>query len=43
MHRSPKCMSEAAVWQAMKVAVAECGLSRTHEKVSTHTLRHAYS
>ncbi len=43
MHRSPKCMSESAVWQAMKVAVGESGLSRTHEHVSTHTLRHSFA
>lgn len=43
MHRSAKPMSEAAIWQAMKVAVAECGLSRTHEHISTHTLRHSFA
>ena len=43
MHRSPKSMSKAAVWHAIKVAIAECGLSRTHEHVSTHTLRHSFA
>ncbi len=43
MHRSVKPMSEASVWQAIKVAVAESGLSRTHEKVTTHTLRHSFA
>lgn len=43
MQRHPKCMSEAAVWSAIKVAVAECGLSRTHEHISTHTLRHSFA
>jgi integrase len=36
-------MSAASVQQAMKVAVAESGLLRTHEKISTHTLRHSYA
>lgn len=43
MHRSAKPMSEASIWQAIKVAVAECGLSRTHEHISTHALRHSYA
>jgi site-specific recombinase XerD len=43
MQRSEKPMSEASIWQAMKVAVAECGLSRSHEHISTHTLRHSFA
>jgi integrase/recombinase XerD len=43
MHRSAKPMAESAVWLAIKVAVAESGLSRTHEHVCTHTLRHSYA
>lgn len=42
MHRCPDPMSEASVWQAIKVAVAESGLSKKHEHISTHTLRHSY-
>jgi integrase len=43
MHRSAKPMSEASIWQAIKVAVAECGLSRSHDHISTHTLRHSFA
>ena len=43
MHRSAKPMSEASVWQAIAVAVAECGLSKTHDHISTHTLRHSFA
>ena len=43
MHRSVKPMSKASIWQAIKVAVAECGLSRSHEHISTHTLRHSFA
>ena len=43
MHRCRKPMSEASIWQAIKVAVAECGLSRSHEHISTHTLRHSFA
>ncbi|GAA5484869.1 tyrosine recombinase XerC [Haloferula sargassicola] len=43
MHRSAKPMSEAAVWQAIKVAVAESGLSKKHGHISTHTLRHSFA
>ena len=42
MHRSVKPMSDTSIWQAMKVAVAECGLSRSHDHVTTHTLRHSF-
>ena len=43
LHRHPKAMSKASVWQAIKVAKAECGLSRQHEKLCIHTLRHSYA
>jgi len=43
MQRSRHAMTTSSIWAAIKVACAECGLSRTHEHISTHTLRHAYS
>lgn len=43
LQRSSHPMTESAVWQAIKVAKAECGLSRKHEHLSTHTLRHSYA
>lgn len=43
MHEARHHMTKASVWTAIKVAKAECGLSRTHEKLSTHTLRHSYA
>jgi integrase/recombinase XerD len=42
MHRSSKSMNKSAVWAAIKVAKAECGLSKKHAHFSTHTLRHSY-
>ena len=36
-------MSAASAQQTMKVAVAQSGLLKTHEKISTHTLRHSYA
>ncbi len=36
-------MAKAAVWQAITVASAECGLSKKHAHLSTHTLRHSYA
>lgn len=36
-------MSSASAQQAMKVALAESGLMRTHVKISPHTLRHSYA
>jgi len=39
----PNPMSNASVQAAMKVAIAESGLRRTHEKICTHTLRHSYA
>ncbi|MEM9267927.1 MAG: site-specific integrase [Pseudomonadota bacterium] len=43
LHACPHAMTKASVWTAIKVAKAECGLSRTHEKLSIHTLRHSYA
>ena len=43
LHRSDHPMTKASVWVAIKVAKAECGLSRTHEKLTPHTLRHSYA
>lgn len=43
LHRSDHPMTKASVWAAIKVAKAECGLSRTHEKLTIHTLRHSYA
>ena len=43
LHRSDHPMTRSGVWAAMKVARAECGLMRTHEKVCIHTLRHCYA
>jgi integrase len=43
LHRSSHPMTESAVWQAIKIAKAECGLSKKHEHLSTHTLRHSYA
>lgn len=40
---SRKPISNASAWAAIKVAAAECGLSKKHEKVTTHTLRHSYA
>jgi len=36
-------ISNASVWAAIKVASAECGLSKKHDKICTHTLRHSYA
>lgn len=43
MGAGKKPMSNATVQAALKVAVAECGLHKKHEKVCTHTLRHSYA
>jgi integrase len=43
LHACPHSMTKASVWTAIKVAKAECGLSRTHEKLCIHTLRHSYA
>jgi integrase/recombinase XerD len=42
MRRCPRPMNKSAVWAAIKVAKAECGLSKKHERLCTHTLRHSY-
>jgi integrase/recombinase XerD len=42
MHRSAKPMNKSAVWSAIKVAKAECGLSKKHDILTPHTLRHSY-
>ncbi len=42
MHRCPDSMNKSAVWNAIKLAAAESGLSKKHEHLSTHTLRHSY-
>ncbi len=36
-------MTKASVWTAIRIAKAECGLSKTHEKLTIHTLRHSYA
>lgn len=43
LHRSPSAMTDSSVWAAIKVAAAECGLSRKHDHISTHTLRHSFA
>ena len=43
LHRSTHHMTKASIWTAIKVGVAESGLSRTHKKICTHTLRHSYA
>jgi integrase len=42
MHRCPASMNKSAVWNAIKIAAAESGLSKKHDHLSTHTLRHSY-
>ncbi len=42
MHRCPASMNKSAVWNAIKIAAAESGLSKKHDHISTHTLRHSY-
>lgn len=42
MHRHPKSMNKSAVWAAIRLAVAESGLAKKHEHLSTHTLRHSF-
>lgn len=43
LHRSPTPMTKSAVWQAIKVAAAQSGLSKKHDHLCTHTLRHSYA
>ncbi len=40
---SKRPISNASVWAAINAAAAECGLSKKHERVSTHTLRHSFA
>ena len=35
--------SGSSVWAAINVARAECGLTKKHDKLCTHTLRHSYA
>ena len=43
LHDSRSPMTHSSVWAAIKVARAECGLSKKHDKICTHTLRHSYA
>lgn len=43
MYEARHHMTKGSVWAAIKVAKAECGLSRRHEKLCIHTLRHSYA
>ena len=43
MHNSRHAMTKASVWSAIKIAKAECGLERKHDKLCIHTLRHSYA
>jgi len=43
MHDCQHHMTKSSIWSAIRIAAAECGLSKTHEKISTHTLRHSYA
>jgi integrase/recombinase XerD len=43
LHRSKRSMTSTSIWQAIKVAKAQCGLDRTHEVLCTHTLRHSFA
>ena len=40
---SAKPISNASIWNAINTAVIECGLSKKHNQVTTHTLRHSYA
>lgn len=42
MRRCPNAMNRSTVWNAIRLAAAESGLSKKHEHISTHTLRHSY-
>ena len=43
LHDSRKPVSDTAAWQAWKLAKAECGLDKKHDKLVIHTLRHSYA
>lgn len=36
-------MTHSSIWAAMNVARGECGLTKKHDKICTHTLRHSYA
>jgi len=40
---SKQPISHASIWNAINAAAAECGLSKKHEQVTTHTLRHSFA
>jgi len=42
LRRSAQPMNQSAAWAAMKIAKAECGLSKKHDRLTPHTLRHSY-
>jgi len=43
LSRCPNHMTRSSVWAAINFASAECGLSKKHDQVTTHTLRHSYA
>ena len=43
LHDCRHHMTKASIWTAIKVATAECGLTKKHDQISTHTLRHSYA
>lgn len=43
MRQSDHAMTKTSIWQAIKVAKAECGLDRKHERLTVHTLRHSFA
>ena len=40
---SKRPVSNGTIQKAINAAAAECGLTRTHDQVTTHTLRHSYA
>jgi len=43
LYEARHSMTKASVWNAIRIAKAECGLSKKHEKLTIHTLRHSYA
>jgi integrase len=43
LHDCQHHMTKASIWSAIKIASAESGLSKHHQKITTHTLRHSYA
>lgn len=43
LHDCRHHMTKSSIWTAIKVAAAESGLSKKHDHISTHTLRHSYA